>query len=105
MFTHSSLFKKTFLPAGSISYNVTTKGSGNGAVQVTLYDKNGQQVASSASASGTLNVANANLWWPRRMNAQVGYLYTLHVRLPDEPKYPYVNAERRLWTPTGSDPR
>jgi beta-glucuronidase len=65
---------------GSLAYSVNVIGTGT--VSVQLLDKQGVVVASGPSASGTLQVPNAKLWWPYTMvkNASdAGYLYTLQV--------------------------
>jgi beta-glucuronidase len=66
---------------GSLIYSVNVVGTGT--VSLQLIDKQGTVVATGASASGTLQVPNAKLWWPYTMmtNASdAGYLYTLQVR-------------------------
>lgn len=54
-------------------------------VQVSILDKNGTRVATSASgpinANSQIEVKSANLWWPYLMHADPGYLYELEVRL------------------------
>lgn len=47
---------------------------------VDLFDKNDTKVKTSPDCSGSLEVSNANLWWPYQMDAQPGYLYTFKVR-------------------------
>jgi len=67
-----------------VSYGIALKGSDTSiaSIDLTLYDQDGGIVTQSTSAQsmGMLSVSNANLWWPRGMNAQIGYLYTLQVR-------------------------
>lgn len=57
------------------------------AFSVSLVDKQGSTVATSAGESGVLEVPNANLWWPFTMvqdDKDAGYLYTLVVTLTDD---------------------
>jgi len=65
---------------GSLAYSVNVIGTGD--VSVQLLDKQGVVVANGAAASGTLQIANAKLWWPYTMvqNASdAAYLYTFQV--------------------------
>ncbi|KAJ7997383.1 hypothetical protein DPEC_G00228420 [Dallia pectoralis] len=63
---------------GLVSYKVSALGSPNPVtLKVTLSDKDGRCVASSAGLSGVLNVTDVNLWWPYLMHENPGYLYSM----------------------------
>ncbi|ODN06660.1 Beta-glucuronidase [Orchesella cincta] len=71
---------------GSVTYSIVVVTEGTATVSVTLRDKEGAVAAQGSTASGTLQVPNAKLWWPYTMvgNASdAGYLYSLEVRLRD----------------------
>ncbi len=75
---------------GSVNYKIDaiTQGS-TAAVNVILYDKEGVSVAEGSGITGTLQVNDANLWWPYTMVRNVsdaGYLYTLEVKKMSFPK-------------------
>ncbi len=53
-------------------------------IDVSLIDQDGNQVTSITGQSGLLSVNSPSLWWPRGMNDQVGYLYTIQVQLKDK---------------------
>lgn len=69
---------------GSVTYKIDAITQGPSAtVNVILYDKEGVSVAESSGTTETLQVNNANLWWPYTMVRNVsdaGYLYTLEVK-------------------------
>nr|CAD7398746.1 unnamed protein product [Timema poppensis] len=67
-----------------VNYSVSVAGleeSGDDlTLTVSLYDKEGELVASSSRQEGLLEVPDANLWWPYLMDPNPGYLYTLEFR-------------------------
>ena len=53
---------------------------------IDVFDKKGNKVTSAKGLSGSITIANANLWWPFTMNETAGYLYTLRVSLEENNK-------------------
>ncbi|XP_063225290.1 beta-glucuronidase isoform X2 [Bacillus rossius redtenbacheri] len=70
---------------GVVEYNVTIGGtdpSEEMLCQVTLMDRDGKPVVNGTPGlQGRLEVNAPQLWWPRLMHLDPGYLYTLQVRL------------------------
>lgn len=70
---------------GIVHYKVSfvqVYGDENLSVVVKLIDKEGEAVAQNAIGfSGSLNIPQANFWWPYLMDSDPGYLYTLEVAL------------------------
>jgi len=69
---------------GTVAYSIDSISEGAATVSVALRNKEGVIVAQATTASGTLQVPNAKLWWPYTMvsNAtDAGYLYTLEVHV------------------------
>uniref|UniRef100_A0A4W5N7L1 Glucuronidase beta n=1 Tax=Hucho hucho TaxID=62062 RepID=A0A4W5N7L1_9TELE len=66
---------------GLVSYQVSVLGSPNSTLKVTLSDKDGHSVASSAGPSGVLKVTDVSLWWPYLMHESPGYLYSMEVHM------------------------
>ncbi|XP_050408987.1 beta-glucuronidase [Patella vulgata] len=68
---------------GIVRYEVTAGGQpGFVAGEVAILDKMGNVVGSKQSLNGTIEIPNANFWWPYTMNtSSPGYQYTLKVTL------------------------
>nr|XP_006641056.1 PREDICTED: beta-glucuronidase [Lepisosteus oculatus] len=66
---------------GLVSYQVSIQGSQDVTVTVNLSDKDRRSVATASGTSGTLKVADVNLWWPYLMHENPGYLYSLEVHM------------------------
>lgn len=80
---------------GVVYYNVSSRV--NNAVRLTLYDRDGQAVASEVGTpnnEGTLKVPNAKLWWPYLMDPEPGYLYTMEVELFNDDNDQIVDVYR-----------
>ena len=67
--------------AAHVYYSVMLRGPNKtaAAVLVEIYDAKDHLIAQSKKMKGEIVVTNPNLWWPRGMNAVVGYLYTIKV--------------------------
>lgn len=72
--------------SGLVNYGIGIKGTNTAGVliDVRLFDQEGNLATTRTGQSGLLSVENAHLWWPRGMSDEVGYLYTLQVRLKDQ---------------------
>ncbi|XP_029468157.1 beta-glucuronidase [Rhinatrema bivittatum] len=66
---------------GIVDYQVSVIGSQSYSLAVTLFDKEGNAVATGSGASGYLKVPNPMLWWPYLMHENPGYLYSLQVKV------------------------
>ena len=69
---------------GIVRYNIDASGSDvmNDAISVTVLDKHGNSVGSALGAQGSIEIQNANFWWPYTMTSdEPAYLYTLQVIL------------------------
>lgn len=64
-----------------MSYNISHVANDAVKFRVNLFNKDDELAAvqESAVGSGTLEVPQANFWWPYLMDPNPGYLYTLRV--------------------------
>ncbi|KAI4881400.1 hypothetical protein NFI96_010137 [Prochilodus magdalenae] len=69
---------------GFVFYNVSVAGSTKPTVKLALSDKDGRCVATADGTLGVLKVPNVNLWWPYLMHENVGYMYSMEVKLTAE---------------------
>lgn len=70
-----------------VKYLIKTSGElekENPVCEVKLLDANNNLVATETTTTlniyGSLEIMNANLWWPRGMSDTPGYMYTLEVQ-------------------------
>ncbi|XP_077290624.1 beta-glucuronidase isoform X2 [Arctopsyche grandis] len=72
---------------GIIVYNVSYGGyNANQDVfcYINILDQNETVIAHSVGFGGTIEIPNANFWWPYLMHPEPGYLYTMEVHLATE---------------------
>ncbi|XP_031779586.1 beta-glucuronidase isoform X1 [Nasonia vitripennis] len=96
---------------GIIKYSVDIAGAGEKEVpvcEVNLLDANNQYLLTTpvVGTQGTFKVSSPNLWWPRTMSSNPGYMYTLEVTVhvpnssePDIYRLP-VGIRTLRWTNT-----
>lgn len=71
-----------FYLLGVIVYNVSYGGyNANQDVfcYINILDQNETVIAHSVGFGGTIEIPNANFWWPYLMHPEPGYLYTMEV--------------------------
>uniref|UniRef100_A0A8D0G8W9 Beta-glucuronidase n=1 Tax=Sphenodon punctatus TaxID=8508 RepID=A0A8D0G8W9_SPHPU len=66
---------------GVVWYRVSVHGSSHYSLLLSLWDKEGEVVATGDGPAGQLKVVEPNLWWPYLMHENPGYLYSLEVKL------------------------